>query len=1056
MIETTLTGPSGQTTKVSPTTDQASPDYETTVTVSNPYVARVAAIRSEAGSVRFIRGSHARRDKPGEYALTAVEVYNRANRLVKRFSFGYDYFGPAATTNAQALRLKLTYVREQATGCAAVTTRFDYKDMISAYRRDYWGYFTVPAPPRSDPFALTPNADAMQSCILYRISSSTGSSTTLEYEPHVDKLGTTLGGLRVKKITVYDGYRSSANQVFEVGYTVFDRMNPGLVGGPSSEIVLPPRYQEFQEIRQQGSSLCNSSDDIVSKYWYSSSEPLQPISPDYVGYKWAQIKFPNGSRSVFKFTNQADYGDTYDYASTKLSTNPYAKDEPCHGRQVNIPAESTLGCGQGDPRSPQNRGTYAPLYPGERSYGILSSAAHRRGILLEQVDLDSENRPVTLVENAYDFSQRDVVLRSAVVGKEQEVFAYEIFNYYYNIKFYQLERAWIPLQQQLVTSYDQRRGNSLAIAQSQQLTKYGYANFMVANMVVSNPAEGKEYKTVLTRVADYAPSPYTTNPTFLPGIGELYYGGSLATIVGTDQFIKPSATGAWQHIFQTEKEYFAHNGKPLLRRTMSYDYVAGGTQPTGQANVAAVEYDEQGNLTNVLSTAGLYGGTIWGYNRLLPIASVVNGRVSTPGSGSTGIVTAGHTSFENPDDDGWSTGTVVTTEAKTGQQSIQLSAPNSIYGPGKVFTLTPADKHGKYIFSCWAKVPKNEGGQSNVTLVTVINTPNGGSIWRGTGTVISANQEWQLCRGILDLDESAIQTALSGTQNVTVQCYPWISWGSGNVLLDEFRFHAENARMTTTTYESFVGKTSITDENQVTTYFLYDASNELRLVKDAKGNIVKRLKSHVASTPDLTVQVAKTAGNLHPRGAVTFTASVPECVDGVTYTWNFGDGTTQKGGAEQSHTYAQPGAYALTVVAEAADANPVEATRTFQVTDPITVWASYYGTTYYDLCDPYGGERSASITAQPGAGCGGYTYRWQTSEYQQWGNYWTDWADAGNTSDTYAYYHNSPRNLQVRCIVTDACGNTAELYDGFYTYYSDPNCGTAVQYLQAPSSTSLK
>ena len=1006
--------------------------YQTTVTVSHPYVHLLTTVYAESGHIQFIRGKHPRQDKPGEYALSEVQITDRQDKVVKRFRFDYGYFATAGATAADDFRLKLTSVTDGGAGCKSTTTRFEYVVTAGANMsrlsasKDPWGYFSALA----------------QNCLLRRISSSTGSATDLEFESHIDKRGVQVGGVRIKKVTVRDGFKAAADQVFEVKYTVFDPNNPSTVGDPSSENVYPPRFEEDQFVRTPGSDICVWWDDITYKNHFTSSDPLESIAPDYVGYKWAHVKFPNGARSVFKFTNQADYPDEYNTYSTKLYSNSYDTNDPCHGEQVNLPPYSGSG-GCYDPYSHFGRGTYPYLPEEQRPYGVRNSAAHRRGILLQQIDLDSEDRLVSSVENTYNFTQRDVVLRSAVVAKEQQVFAYTIFNHYYNIKFADIERIWVPLQQQLITKYDQRRGNAQAIAQTQQLASYSYTNFMVSAMQVSNPAEGRLHLTRFTRVADYAPAPvyfpgnWPAPPP--PGIGEMYYGHSLATIVSTEQYVKTTPAAAWELTAQTDNDYLTRNGKPLLKRTMSYDYVAGGSQAVGQSSVDDIGYDDKNNLVNLLNKNGKWSGVVWGYAKQLPIASIDNGRASILTNGVQEPATAGHTSFENYDDDDWSTANVYVQEAKTGTQSVVLSTPNSIYGPGKTFEIPAADQHGKYSYSCWAKVPLNESGYSNVYMVTVLTTSNGTSIWRGTGTLVYNTQEWQLCKGLIDLDEPAIKSALVSGQSIRIQCYPWIAWGQGNVLVDEVRFHHENARMTTTTYQQFVGKTSTTDENQVTTYFLYDANNQLRLLKDDKGNIIKRINSHFATPTDLTVGVSKTSGNLSPGTLVTFTAVTAECADGVNYTWNFGDGTSQKGGSQPTHSYAQNGTYQLTVVAEAEGADPVEATIAVRVTDEMSVNPTYYGSTYGDLCYP-ASDNHVSITVVPTGGCGSYTYRWETNEYQPWSSTWLGWVDAINTSDTYNYYHNSIRRLQVRCFITDSCGNTTEYDDGFTTEASSPNC----------------
>lgn len=62
--------------------------------------------------------------------------------------------------------------------------------------------------------------------------------------------------------------------------------------------------------------------------------------------------------------------------------------------------------------------------------------------------------------------------------------------------------------------------------------------------------------------------------------------------------------------------------------------------------------------------------------------------------------------------------------------------------------------------------------------------------------------------------------------------------------IDEIRIFPENAMMTTMTYEPLVGKTSVTDPNNVSTYFEYDGLQRLQYIKDQDGNLIQKTEYH--------------------------------------------------------------------------------------------------------------------------------------------------------------------------------------------------------------------
>jgi len=198
-------------------------------------------------------------------------------------------------------------------------------------------------------------------------------------------------------------------------------------------------------------------------------------------------------------------------------------------------------------------------------------------------------------------------------------------------------------------------------------------------------------------------------------------------------------------------------------------------------------YDAKGNL---LSRKNLQSGQsnsrIMDYFNQFSIATVSNAATSD----------IAYTSFESDGSGNWTIGGTAraSSSALTGKQSYNLSSGN--------ITKSGLQTGTTYFISVW-------GNSATISV-------NGSAL----STVVAQQNGWNL-----------YQTTVTVTTTVTI---------SGSGLIDELRLHPTTANMQTTTYEPFIGQTSLADLNNTVQYYMYDSLNRLKVIKDKDLNVIKK------------------------------------------------------------------------------------------------------------------------------------------------------------------------------------------------------------------------
>jgi hypothetical protein len=120
-------------------------------------------------------------------------------------------------------------------------------------------------------------------------------------------------------------------------------------------------------------------------------------------------------------------------------------------------------------------------------------------------------------------------------------------------------------------------------------------------------------------------------------------------------------------------------------------------------------------------------------------------------------------------------------------------------------------------------------------------------------------------------------------------------------LIDEIRFYPEDVQMVTSSYDQLVGKTCETDVNSKPTFYEYDNSGRLHLVKDHSKDIIKRINYEFEILTPLSYSITATQ-----TGDYAYQFQVVGGSAGYTYEFDFDDLTTSTPGTNASVNHAFP------------------------------------------------------------------------------------------------------------------------------------------------------
>lgn len=217
-----------------------------------------------------------------------------------------------------------------------------------------------------------------------------------------------------------------------------------------------------------------------------------------------------------------------------------------------------------------------------------------------------------------------------------------------------------------------------------------------------------------------------------------------------------------------------------------------------EKEVSIQAYDEYGNVEELVNRQGVKEVYLWAYNMSLPVAHIVNAEKTD----------VAFSDFESINTGNWTyTGTPThSLEAHTGAQYYKLNT-----GLIQKAGLNPIKK---YLLSWWTK----------------------------------GNTDFPALNSSLNINYDKLKEKYDDSTGWTYQEYLLAATSSsndlkisspGNAIIDGLRLHPVGSQVTTYTYIPGLGVTSVTDANNVTTYYDYDGHNQLELIRDNKKSILE-------------------------------------------------------------------------------------------------------------------------------------------------------------------------------------------------------------------------
>lgn len=929
----------------------------------------------------------------------------------------------------------------------------------TVYSKDFWGYYNgrtntspfpkiyvYPAEPLSERFRLhpipnyigqqytlngadrSPNPGNVVMGTLKTVTYPSGGSTTFNYEPndyYDSRTGQTLTGpgVRVKSIVYFDGVDAASNVVKDFEYLEDNHSSGRLISKP----VFAIPTQEYRPADTTASLIktyATLSGGVAQDMWEflivrSDRDIGKSLDGSVLGYKHVKVSRPGSGSAEFDYAMPAVYGEN---TSTDVTSDTWSATENKFTR----------------PNTCQDMG----IAPAGGTWGYAFSPnpnfSYERGFLLKKTDKDEFGNKVTETTYTSQHLYKSGTAPVKVWGVSYDLYPNSNSNIYFFGKYYWLTDVEKTVSTETTVMFEAADQNKTMTATAQYF--YESTSHKLLSRTKFTAVDGTILTTKIKYPLDYGTIPVNSD-VHLKTIGNLQATRNGTPVEQVSFMQKPSQNEKIMSASLIKFSDFGIAGKVFPYQQLSLkttqgltDFVESGKELEGATYV--LKSDERYDIDNTflafdqydvpLSSVGksrIPVSTHWGFKKTLPVVQAVNAK---------------HNEFAFSNFE---------TDLPSNKTGSEFALSDLVFGTGRTgrnalyagVVLSKGIQKANvnnYKLTFWYKRKTATAVNFTIKLKDVSTST---VFYTTTLTVNPSVADFEFVERIIPVTDAPA--------NFTIELQaPELTFADSSPgltpVIDDVAFYPENADLISYTYTIPFGANSVTDAKAKTAYTVYDNLGRKKYVLDQDGNIRQKTTYQFTQfqppAPSIAAVIIMPT-TVYDNIPVSFTTNDDDCIDGVVYEWDFGNGYAE-GSKSMSYTFTTTGTKTIYLRKTHPLYGSDVASKTFTVTlAPIipTICgkgASNYGAgtefecsgvlSSFPACSQILGTPAATevIFGVASTGTSETITNWQWRKRAVGTSTWTNKSSDANHQFKQTNLSNEPSSFEVQCVLTTSAG----------------------------------